>query len=74
MVQTEAKEESIASQYPARQPVGIHRRTMYPTSEDTEYTGAAVPEASSIHDAKGDVTQIIEKPPKENRREEKRTA
>ena len=52
MVQTEAKEDSIASQHPARQPVGILRRTMYPaTSEDTEDTGAAVAEGSSIHNA-----------------------
>ena len=52
MVQTEAKEESIASQLPGRSPVGIPRRTMYPaSSEGTEDTGAAVAEAISIQNA-----------------------
>ena len=52
MVQTEAKEESIASQLPGRSLVGIPRRTMYPaSSEGTEDTGAAVAEAILIQNA-----------------------
>ena len=75
MVQTEAKEESIASQLPGRSPVGIPRRTMYPaSSEGTEDTGAAVAEAILIQNAKGDVTQIIENPPIGSKKVEKKTA